>query len=94
MPPKVPFGLKLSPIRQRIVEEVQRVGRHGILSDVLFEKIYGHRSDGGPDTWTKCLSAHIVHLNRQLKQTGCRIKGFDLPGRTAGAHVRYRLEQL
>ena len=66
LPEELPFGIKLSKLKMRIVERVRRAGPHGILTDDLFDFVYRDDPDGGPLTGKTCLHVHVNQINREL----------------------------
>jgi len=57
--------------QKEIFEAVQKAGKNGIHSERLFDLLYGHDPDGGPDFTT--LAAIVAHLNRKLKPYGMKV---------------------
>jgi hypothetical protein len=55
----------LSPIKQRILEAVQR--RPGITTQALRDAVWWDDPDGGPLTDRKCLHVHVAQLNALLR---------------------------
>lgn len=58
----------------KIVEVVQKVGPNGIVSDALFDRVYGDDPDGGPDGGVKSMCVLIAAINRRLATVGKRIR--------------------
>jgi hypothetical protein len=76
----------LKRYQKQIFEAVQKAGKNGIHSERLFDFLYGHDPNGGPDF--KTLAAIVACLNRKLKPHGVKI----FAGR--GGDRVYRLVKL
>ncbi len=77
-------GIALQGNQKLIYESVKKAGENGIHADRLFDILYGHDPNGGPDFET--LAATVAHLNKKLRQQGEKV--------TAGHGRRfYRLVQ-
>lgn len=70
LPEKWTFAAQFRGIKQQILIEVHKAGKHGIRSDVLFDRIYKTDPDGGPLTGVKILAVHVSQMNRTLKPQG------------------------
>lgn len=71
--------------QRRIYEIVKKAGKDGIHSERLFDLLYSHDRDGGPDF--KSLAVSIAQLNKKLRARGCKV--------WAGHNKRYyRLVEL
>ena len=57
--------------QRRIYEAVKKAGNNGIHSERLFDLLYSHDPDGGPDF--KSLAVNIWQLNRKLKPHGVKV---------------------
>lgn len=73
----VDIGIEVSLARglKTIVEVVRKAGQHGISTDRLFNRIYGHDRDGGPLTGVKVLHVRISRINKTLRPQGWEIVG-------------------
>jgi hypothetical protein len=76
----VPEGLRLPPIKRRILEAVQR--RPDITTEALRCVVWVDDPNGGPED-RKCLHVHIAQLNRLLAPSGIMV-------RSAGGGYRVR----
>ena len=56
-----------------MLDVVRRAGKHGIRSDLLFERVYGEDPNGGPETGVKVLAVHARQMNMVMKPKGWRI---------------------
>ena len=92
LPPELPFGLKLAPQQQRLVERVRKAGRYGILSDVLFDFLYSDDPDGGPASGKVCLHTRIWQVNCKLREVGKVIRASR--GGNIGGATNYVLKDL
>jgi hypothetical protein len=73
LPDDMPVQISLGVVQKQIVNLVRQSGKHGIPTNVLFNKIYGGRIDGGPLTGHNCLHAHINQINKRLARENKRI---------------------
>ncbi len=83
--PETRFGVRLSPIKLRIFDVIERGGASGIDADDLFALIYAERGGVG----RTALKAHIWQLNDMLieAEAGVFIEG------TRGSGRRYTLKR-
>jgi hypothetical protein len=71
----VRLGVRLSPLKARIFDLVQRAGRDGISGADLHELAYaGDRWDGRRPA-AATIKVHIHQINEALEDTGYRILG-------------------
>jgi hypothetical protein len=70
--PIVPEGLRLPPIKVRILGAVRR--RPGITAQELRDWVWADDIDGGPLTDTKCLHVHVAQLNTLLRPQGITVR--------------------
>jgi hypothetical protein len=69
--PMPPTGLRLSPIKQRIFEAVQR--HPDIPAEELRCLVWAHDPNGGPEN-RKCLHVHVAQLNGLLRPLGIAVR--------------------
>jgi hypothetical protein len=81
----VPDGLRLPPIKQRILEAVQR--RPGISAEVLRAVVWAHDPNGGPESFG-AIHVHIHQLNKLLARHGLVVRA------PFGAGAGYRIHQV
>lgn len=93
IPEPLPLGVKFIGVGKRLVELVHKAGPAGIATDALFERLYGHKVDGGPEQGLKVIQVHIAHINKKLQTVGKRIGG-ERAGGARGNFNRYRLEDI
>ncbi len=91
LPPAFDLGVKMGPGLRKIVETLHKAGPHGMPSDRLFNAIYDHRADGGPESGIKVLHVRISQLNKRLRTAGYNIRGEHTGSEIPGF---YRLEKL
>lgn len=91
LPDDMPPGLKLSGYRRVLFELVRKAGQHGVTTDVLFDRLYGSRADGGPESGIKVISVHACHINNRIRKFGLQIKS---DGAGHGVYGTYRLVKL
>lgn len=90
-PPKRRPKVKLTRMQWDIFDCVQRAGRHGILSDRLFDHLYANDPDGGPLSGKHAMYVRIFHLNKRLKSANLAV----VAERTGqGCPTEYRLQRL
>lgn len=59
---------------QRIIwEAVLKASKYGIERDRLFQLIYGHDQNGGPDS-LNIVSVNVYAINQKIKKLGKRIE--------------------
>lgn len=59
---------------QRVIwEAVLKAGRYGIDRDRLFQLLYGHDPDGGPENMN-IVSVNVYMINKKIKKLGKRIE--------------------
>jgi hypothetical protein len=80
--PIVADSLRLSPIRRRIFNLIERHGE--IANEVLHAALYGSDPNGGPDR--SVIRAHIYHLNKILAPYGLAVRATQ--GGNVGAVYR------
>jgi len=83
--PIPPDGLRLSPLRQRVLNLVEQYGE--ISGALLYNEIWGSDPNGGPSLST--LYVTIYQLNKQLAPHGMAIRGGH--GGHWGTNAGYRL---
>lgn len=65
---------------QRVIwEAVLKAGKYGIDRDRLFQLLYGHDPDGGPES-RNILAVTVSVINRKIKKLGKRIEAPRGPG--------------
>jgi hypothetical protein len=74
LPRPRPHGLRLSPLRTRLFEIVQRAGDNGITTADIADMLYADHPDGGPQTAHKCIHVHVYNINKKLRPAGYEIK--------------------
>lgn len=84
LPPRLDLGIRLSPVRRRILDEVVKAGRYGIRSERLVSMIYESQADGGPISAQKALHVQVFHLNSVLAMFGKRIRSVGPHGGSSG----------
>ncbi len=62
---------ELPGYQQRIYEIVKKAGKNGIHSERLFDLLYSHDPDGGPNF--TCMAVNIWQLNKKLKSRGQKV---------------------
>lgn len=87
----VPWRMKQSVMD--LIEHIYAAGEHGISTERLFLKLYGHDPDGGPNDGAKVLHVRISQINKKLRQHGWEIANRMNTG-TAGIYGRYSLKKL
>ena len=82
--PEARFGVRLTPLKARILDAIARGGPDGIDADTLFWLIY-------PDTTIsrRTLKAHVWQINDELTMAGAGVFIDGKPGRAS----RYTLRQ-
>lgn len=76
-----------------LVDLVRRAGKWGISTDRLFNLLYSHRPDGGPQT--KTLHVRVSQANKLLRQHGWAIRGEHSGQRYVyGRYVLVKLEEV
>ena len=83
--PVVPNGLRLPPIKRRILDAVQRCP--GISAGELRDVIWAADPNGGPED-RKVLHVHVHQLNQRLAPYGVMVRA------PKGAGAGYRVRQL
>ena len=78
-------------MKRRILKAVKSAGSRGILSDDLFELLYGGDPNGGPLMGKKAMYVLINQLNKNLASRGLRV---NAPRGTNGRPQRYTLQTL
>jgi hypothetical protein len=66
-------GLHLGGMQKRLFEEVSEAGPQGIHAEVLFDRLYAGRRDGGPDSGIRVVAAVVSQLNKKLKPFGKKV---------------------
>jgi hypothetical protein len=74
--PEVRFGVRLSPLKARIIDAVKRAGPDGIDADVLFWLIFSERR-----VKRLTLKSHVYQINDLLAATEYRIDAVRGGGR-------------
>lgn len=74
-----------------LVNHVRRAGRWGISTDRLFDLLYSHDPNGGPETGIKVLHVRVNQANRLLREHGWQINGEHTGHR--GVYGRYVLSK-
>jgi hypothetical protein len=75
--PETRFGVRLSPLKARIVDTISRCGPDGIDADTLFWLIFYERKV----TSRLTLKSHVNQINDLLAHTDYRINGIRGGGR-------------
>ena len=70
--PETRMGVRLTALKARIFDIVQRAGVDGISSSDLFDMVY---TEG--DTSLETLKAHIWQINDVIRDEGYAIRGTD-----------------
>ena len=78
-------------MKRKILRAVKTAGPRGILSDDLFEMLYGDDIEGGPGSGKKAMYVLINQLNRNLASKGWRVSA---PRGTNNRPQRYTLRTL
>jgi hypothetical protein len=68
--PEIRLGVRLTPLKARIFDLVQRGGRDGIDRSDLFDIVFG-----GTGRCRGTLKSHIVQINGLIADEGYRISG-------------------
>lgn len=71
--PEMRLGVRLTPLKARIFDLVQRAGRDGIDRGDLFSLVFG-----GTGQCRETLKAHIFQINDLIEDTGYRIVGHSV----------------
>lgn len=71
----IDLGIRLSEGNKAIVNAVYKAGKHGLLSNRLFDKLYADDIDGGPLSGIKAMHTRICLLNRKIEKVGWCIRG-------------------
>ena len=83
-----PFDLDFTRTERQIVNIVQKAGQHGISFERLFDKLYGHREDGGPEN-RNVISVFVAKINKKLALVGKEIRS-----PVGGCNSAYRIQDL
>lgn len=70
----LPYGLVLRGNKLRIFEWVKKAGSNGIGSDVIINRLYENREDGGPLWPEKTLHVQMHLLNKALAPFNLKIR--------------------
>ena len=68
--PEIRLGVRLTPLKARIFDLIQRGGRDGIDRGDLFDIVFG-----GTGQCRATLKAHIHQINELIEDTGYQIIG-------------------
>ena len=73
--PEIRFGVRLTPLKARILDLIQRAGADGIDRHDLFEIVLGDNDAHARKHSFRTLKAHIYQLNEAIEDAGYRIEG-------------------
>lgn len=71
--PEIRLGVRLTPLKARIFDLIQRGGQDGIDRGDLFELVFG-----GAGQCRETLKAHIHQINELIEDSGYRIVGHSV----------------
>jgi hypothetical protein len=75
------------PGMERVIfETIAKSQAAGASTDTLVDKVYGHRSDGGPDFARKAIHVRIWRINKRLAPAGLAVRSDN-----CGASSVYRV---
>lgn len=89
LPEDMPCGVHLRGLQLHLVQLVQRSGPNGFPTDTLFDRLYAHDPNGGPNY--KTLHVMVAHVNKKLSAVGKRVRA-RYRGRGGPSH--YVLEDI
>lgn len=92
LPRKKFCGMHFRGNRRKIIERIQKSGKHGVQTQRLYDLLYADKADGGPDT-LNIIHIYVCQMNKALKKEGWRIKNLT-PGGGPGMQATYALEPL
>jgi len=78
---------KLTPFQQRIFSALESAGQVGLSRAELFERVYGHDPNGGPDCMNG-LNVQRSKMAKALSKHGMKISS------NKGHYARWKLEAL
>jgi hypothetical protein len=68
--PDIRLGVRLTPLKARVFDIIQRGGRDGVNRCDLYDIVFGNRK---ADRWT--LKSHINQINELIEDAGYQIRG-------------------
>jgi DNA-binding winged helix-turn-helix (wHTH) protein len=71
--PEIRLGVRLTPLKARIFDLIQRGGEDGIDRRDLFDIVYA-----GEDVQRTVLKSHIHQINEEIEDAGYRIVGHSV----------------
>jgi hypothetical protein len=76
--PEIRLGVRLTPLKARLFDLVQRSGHDGIDRRDLFDIVFGDDDAHSRKHSFSTLKAHIFQLNESIADTGYRIEGHSV----------------
>lgn len=74
-------------VQKKLVERVAKAGNNGVENGALFDHLYGHDPNGGPDMGFNAISSTIAAINKKLKPLKKKIVN-PFRGRSSIAYYR------
>jgi hypothetical protein len=87
--PETRLGVRLTPLKARIFDLIERGGDDGIDRRDLFDIVFGDGDAHSRKRSYRTLKAHLAQINELIEDTG-----FHIEGRGAARLVRRRPPQL
>jgi hypothetical protein len=73
--PEIRLGVRLTPLKARIFDIIQRGGDDGIDRRDLFDIVFGNDDAHSHKRSYHTLKAHIAQINELIEDTGFHIEG-------------------
>lgn len=73
--PETRLGVRLTPLKARIFDLIQRSGADGIDRRELFDIVFGDNDAHARKHSYETLKAHLKQINDLIEDTGFRIEG-------------------
>lgn len=86
------LGLRFAAGETRLLDLIRRAGPHGMQTDHLFARLYGHDPNGGPASGMNIVRVRIYHMNLKLRPIGHEIACVERGG--PGIFGRYVFRQI
>lgn len=84
-------GLRLVGVQKKLVERLNKAGKNGMENNALFDYLYSHDENGGPEMGNNALSSTIAAINKKLKPLNKKIVN---PHRGRATSAYYRIVDL
>lgn len=94
LPPELPEGANFTDTEARVFDIIRKAGKAGIKKIKIHDELYGHRSDGGPDS-INVVDVYVWKIRRKIWPLGMDIiNGFGKRDFPPGYQLVERTEEF